>query len=362
MKKFLCLLLLPLFSLIFIYGCGEDKTSKDLEILYESMVTSSKIDDENKLFSNSTTPNSISIVYNIDITNAIDNVSPTTDIQKRYTAIRYQQNLLDYIYNYYENNHEDFYKVMSSVSYSNTDMNDLYTSLEDLKNTVSGFKLSYIAFVDSTANGISDVMEFNLTNYSYELNRIIDKSFTFMYKFANVYETYGIENYSKKNVQTLQTRVDKSYLDIAYIIYLENFKSFDYSVGNKGICDLLPIVETDNEFNIIDDLNNIKKLSGLVQANLKESDTEYAKVNDLLNNYLYAEELFAQRVKNYKDIYNEQDIYTIAQYKFNLMNGVTYDSYLDSLSNSDKASLIMLDNFVASTYTKLIEKLTLIVE
>ena len=102
-------------------------------------------------------------------------------------------------------------------------------------------------------------MEFNLTNYAYELNVLIEDSFTFMYKFANMYETYGIEDYSKKNVKNLQTRVDKTYLDIAYIIYLQNFKAFNYSVGNKGICDLLPIVETNNKFNLVNDLDSVRK-------------------------------------------------------------------------------------------------------
>lgn len=361
MKRLICLLLLPLFSLIFLCGCGDDKTSKDLATLYESMVNSVIVDKENKLFGDSTNPNSINIVYTLDINNAINNVTPTTDIQKRFTAVRYQQKLLDYIYNYYENNNEKFYAVMSTAEFSNNDMNDLYAALESLKTRVNDFKLSYDAFVDSTESGISDVMEFNLTNYAYELNRLIESSFDFMYKFANIYETYGIEDYSKKTIENIQIKVDKAYLDIAYVIYLENFKAFDYSVGSKGICDLLPIIDN-SDYVLIDDLNTTKNVSLLVQSNLKESDTHYAEVNDLLNNFLYANEVFNQRFKNYQVIYNEQDIYTISQYKFNLMNGISYESYIKSLSNSDRSSVTMLDNFVDNTYQKLVDKLSLIVE
>ena len=361
MKRLICLLLLPLFSLIFLCGCGEDKTSKDLSVLYESMVNSMTVDNQNKIFGDQTNPNSINIVYTLDIDNAINNVVPTTDIQKRFTAIRYQQLLLDYIYNYYENNHEKFYAVMSTAEFSNNDMNDLYATLETLKSRVGDFQLSYEAFVDSTENGIADVMEFNLTNYAYELNRLIESSFDFMYKFANVYETYGIEDYSKKTIENIQLKVDKSYLDIAYVIYLENFKAFDYSVGSKGICDLLPIINNSN-YILIDDLNTTKNVSLFVQSNLKESDAHYAEVNDLLNNFIYADEVFNQRFKNYQVVYNEQDMYAISQYKFNLMNGISYDSYIQTLSNSDSASVTMLDNFVENTYQKLVDKLSLIVE
>jgi len=361
MKKFICLLLLPLFSLIFLCGCGEDKSSKDLQVLYESIIELCREDKVNNIFSSKENPNSISIKYTDEIQYAIDNVSPSTPIQKRYVALKYQQNILDYVFNYYENNSEMFYTVLSNNEYSNTDMNDLYASLESLKTAVEKFIHSYNSFVDATENGISDVMEFNLTNYSYELNKLIDSSFTFMYKFANMYEIYGIKDYSQKTIDNIKVKVDKSYLDIAYIVYLENFKSFDYSVGSRGICDLLPIVDNINEFNIISDLETIKTVSSEIEANLKESDPKYEEVNDILNNYLYAQEVFDQRVKNYKTIHSELDVYTITQYKFDLVSGVTYDNYIDTMSSSDKASIVMLENFVNNTYKKLIEKLSLVV-
>lgn len=362
MKKLICLLLLPLFSLIFLCGCGEDKSSKDLQVLYESMIEQCREDKTNNIFSSKTKPNSISIAYTADIQEAINNDNPSTPIQKRYVALGYQQNILDYVYNYYENNCTLFYTVLSNNEFSNTDMNDLYSSLESLKSTVKDFNDSYETFIDATEYGTSDVMEFNLTNYSYELNRLIEASFNFMYKFAYMYETYGIENYHNKTLENINIKIDKSYLDIAYIIYLENFKSFDYSVGSRGICDLLPLVDkSNNKFNITSDLNIIKKVSPSVQSNLKETDENYEEVNVLLSNFMYAQEVFDQRVKNYKTIHNELDIYTITQYKFDLVNGVNFESYMDSMTSSDKSSIVMLENFVNNTYKKLIEKLNLIV-
>ena len=183
-----------------------------------------------------------------------------------------------------------------------------------------------------------------------------------MYKFIAMYQNYGIEVYSKKSAANLQIKVDKTYVDIAYIIYLENFKSFDYSVGSKGICDLSAIIEETNEFNLISDLNDIKKLSTMVQSNLNEEDMNYEEVNDLVNNYLYAQEVFDQRLNNYKAIYNEEDIYTISQYRFELVNGVSYDSYIDLMNNSKRAGIEMLGNFISNTYQKLIDTLSLIVE
>lgn len=362
MKKLICLLLLPLFSLIFLCGCGEDKSSKDLQALYESMIEQCREDKTNNIFSSKDKPNSISIAYTAEIQSAINNDSPSTPIQKRYVALGYQQSILDYIYNYYENNSTLFYTVLSNNEYSNTDMNDLYASLEKLKSTVKDFNNFYESFVDATEYGTSDVMEFNLTNYSYELNNLIDISFNFMYKFANMYEIYGIDNYSSKTLDNIQIKVDKSYLDIAYVIYLENFKAFNYAVGSRGICDLLPIVDNStSQFNIISDLVAIKKVSPEVQENLKETDAKYEEINDLLNNYIYAQEVFDQRVKNYKTIYNELDVYTITQHKFDLVNGVTFESYMDSMTSSSKASISMQTNFVNNSYKKLIDKLSLIV-
>ena len=215
MKKIICLLLLPILSLICLCGCGEDKSSNDLKILYESMVDIYVVDKVNKFFGDKESPNTISIGYTQEIETAIDSVNATTDIQKRYTALGYQQQILDYIFSYYENNHKDFYKVMSSGNYPNTEMNALYTSLESLKNSLDTFKSSYNAFIDATQNGISDVMEFNLTSYSYQLNKVIDFSFDFMYKFIAMYQNYGIEDYSKKTAANLQIKVDKTYVDIA---------------------------------------------------------------------------------------------------------------------------------------------------
>jgi len=362
MRRLLCLLLLPLMSLFCLYGCGEDKTSKDLQVLYESIVDSNVVDKTNKFFSDKSNPNSLAISYSVEVQAAIDNVSPTNDIQKRYKAIGIQQDVLDCIYNYYENNHIEFYKVMSSGDYSNSDMNDLYVRLENLKNVIDNFKKSYNTFVDATQNGVSDVMEFNLTNYSFELNKVIDASFDFIYKFIEMYQKYCISDFNAKTATNLQIRVDKSYVDLAYVVYLQNIKAFDYSVGSKGICDLSTVINSSSEYSILDDLGNIKALSSIVQSNLNIEDSNYNEVNDLINNYLYAQEVFDQRFSNYKSIYNEQDIYKITQFKFDLVNGVDYDSYMGSLSSSEKSSIEMLNSFVDNTYQKLVDKLSLIVE
>lgn len=362
MKKIICLLLLPLFSLIFLCGCGEDKTSFDLAVLYESMVENTYVvEKDNKFFSDSDKKNSIAIKYTDEVQKAINYSYAETDNQKRYTAIKYQQLILDYIFNYYENNQENFYTVMSSAEFSNNDMNNLYSSLENLKNTLSKFKISYDAFIDATNDGVSDVMEFNLTNYSFELNKVIDASFDFMYKFANMYETYGIQDYSALNATNLQIKVDKSYLDIAKIIYLENFKAFDYSVGSKGVCDLLPTVDVFTSHTQIQNLTGVKKLSGMVSENLNENSEKYSEIIDNVNNYLYSKEVFDQRVDKYGEIYNELDIYSITQYKFRLA-GISYDDYKNTLDPSEQASLNLLDNFISNYYYKLLNTLLLIVE
>ena len=66
------------------------------------------VEKDNKLFSDSDNPFTISIKYGDQVEAALNNETPGTNKQKRYRAIEYQQRLLNYIFNYYENNQERY--------------------------------------------------------------------------------------------------------------------------------------------------------------------------------------------------------------------------------------------------------------
>ena len=363
MRKYFSFLIFPLVAIIFLCGCGDDKTFENLKNLYDSFRQVYVVEDKNIFFSDELLSNSLVISYPEEINNAINNVSPSTDIQKCYVAIGYQQKILDYIFNYYEKNQNNFYKIISSKDYDKNEMNNLYGSLESLKNQLNTFKSSYSMFCDATTDGVSNIMEFNLFSYSYDLNQVIEKSFDFIYKFINMNTKYCISDYEKINATTLQYRIDKTYVDIAYIIYLQNFKAFNYSVGSKGICDLSSVVENSNEFVLVDDLQTIKSLSSFISTNIIDnSSSNYQLAIDLVNNYLYSQEVFDQRINNFKLIYNEQNIYTITQYKFGNINGVDYDSFLSALTPTEKSNVMALSEFESNYYNKLLETFSLVIE
>lgn len=362
MKKFFSLLILPLVAIICLCGCGEEYTSQDLSKLYNQIKEVCIIDSSNKFFSDEARPNSIVIDYASDVKNVINSTIPSNKLAKKYAVLGYQQKILDNIFNYYEKNQENFYLKMSSAKVDKNEMNDLYSSLQSLKSQLTTFKNAYNTFCDATESGVSDVMEFNLSNYSFELNRVIDKSFDFIYKFIDLNNKYCVSNADIIAVTPLENKIQKSYVDIAYIVYLNNFKAFDYSVGSKGIADDLDsIILNSNKYSLIDNLNSIKTLSSAIIAGMQDDNPAYETTMELINNYLYSCSVFDQRLTTYVNTYNEQDIYKITQYKFGLIAGVDYDSYLDTLTKSKRASLVFMDDFVSDVYNKLIYDLSLIV-
>ena len=362
MKKIFAVFILPIVALLCLCGCGEERKSEDVKTLYENTKQVCIVDNDNKFFSDETKPDSIVIKYSDDVSALIYNVSPSSKLSKKYAVIGYQQKILNNIFNYYEKNKENFYLKMSSANFDKNEMNDLYSSLESLKSQLETFKNSYNTFTDATKGGVNDVMEFNLTNYSFDLNQLIQKSFDFIYKFINLNEKYCLENLDIVSIDSLESKIQKTYVDIAYIVYLNNFKAFDYSVGSKGISDDLDsIIGNTSEFLITKDLEDYKSLSVKIRTGLDAENADYANTMNLVNNYLYAIDVFNQRLSTYKSTYFEEDIYKITQYKFGLVIGVDYESYCTSLTKSRQASLRFMDDFVLNVYGRLVDTLGTII-
>lgn len=360
MKKFLSLIILPLIAIMCLCACDSDKSYEDLKKLYQETTQICVIDEDNKFFANESKPNTITIKYSIDVQNAISNDNPVTNLQEKYVVLAYQQQLLDYIFNYYENNCEEFYKKISSAKVDKKDLNNLYNNLHNLNETLGSFKEEYNSFCDATKN-VTDAMEFNLTNYSYELNKVIGRAFDFIYNFMDVFEKYCISNYDFINATNLQYKIDKTYVDIANIIYLTNFKVFDYSVGTKGISDMGALIDSGNEFVLISDLNNLKSLSPNIMAGLDEGSASHTQVMGVVNDYLYSLDVFHQRLTTFKQIYNSENVYDLAQVKFGLVSGVDYQSYLSTMTKSKLATIEFMDNFVLDTYAKMVVSLGMMV-
>ncbi len=366
MKKFWCLLILPIVAFMCLTACGSDKNYKDIEDLYSQITGICVEEDNNQFFSNESKPRTLTIKYAEDVENAIANTSPVTKLQKKYVVLGYQQKILNLIYNYYENNYENFYKELSSAKFEKKDISNLYKKEESLKNCLTDFKSKYNNFCDVTADGVATIMEFDLINYSYELNKVIESSLDFMYQFAFVNEKYcaqmpNSQDITTFNAEKLQLCIDKTYLDIANIVYLNNFKAFNYSVGSRGISDMDAIIQSTNKYVIIGDLQECKSLSATILLGLDRDSDTYESVSKLIGDYLYSYEVFLQRYDNYKCIYDSEDVYTATQYKFGLVDGVDYDSYLHTLSKSSQASLVFMDDFVVETYKEVLSNLSLLI-
>ena len=360
MKKFLSLLILPLVALMCLVGCGKDKTPKDIQDLYNSMKSAYVVENENIFFADAENPYTITIAYNEDVQNQIKNASPTTELQKRFVALGIQQDILNNIFNFYENNQEEFYREMSSVDYKKTYVESLYESLEALKDSLKTFKEQYSQFMTDVESG--DIMVFSVLSYTYQLNKVIDSSFNFIYNFIDVYDRYCVEDNNNMTASTLSLQIDKTYVDIANVVYLQNIKTFNYSVGEKGVCDLLPLISNPtNEYNLVKYLGSAKRLSPVVTENMSTEAADYAATMDKLNDFTYYSELVGQRINTFRNIMNTIDSYTLNEYRFDLVSGVDYDTYIKSLSASDKANVQALDGFINDIFVPYIAKLNSIV-
>lgn len=362
MKRILGLLLIPLLSFVCLFGCDTTRTIVDVKELYVEMVEENKIDNVNNFFSDYTRPNSIVILYPTTVNSAINILTPSNEIQKRYKGIYYQQKILDNIFDYYTNYQEDFYRIAESKEIDENKINNLYNKLSSLKETLKDFTQYYDAFINATENGISDVMAFNITSYTFHLNTVIDSSFAFIDAFHDVYVVDCIEDYSIVNEHNVNVYIDKAYIDLSYIVYLENIKAFNYSVGENGICDLSGVIGNLSENNLIELLNSKKHIKLSVIDNIG-LDTDAGKTADeLINIFTYSRDIFEQRKQVYLKTYTAINVYEVKQYKFNLNGNVDYNNYLMSLSDSEKSTVILLDNFVDDVFLDYVSKLQAIVE
>lgn len=341
-----------------LFGCGDNKTPENVKNAYDRIIALRQDNGTNEFFSDSTNPYTISLAYSDKVINLINSTNPSTDQQKMYTALKYQQIMLKYIYNFYENNHVEFYKVIPSNGYDNARMNSLYAKTMALESKIEDFAKSYTSFLDDNETG--NVMIFSIKSYTYELNKLIECSFDFIDEFSDIYGIYCREN-NEVTPTNLQLYIDISYIDIAKIIYLENIKSFNYEVNDKGICDLLPIIKTNNSYNLTGYLTNTKRLSTAVLNGLAEKSDRHEETVKAVNDFLYYKDMLKQRFNSYLSAMESIDFYTLSQYRFNLVSGVSYDSYISSRNATERASINMLNNYIGDIFKPFIEKFNMMV-
>ncbi|MBQ7351943.1 MAG: hypothetical protein IJW59_03705 [Clostridia bacterium] len=360
MKRLLSLIILPLMAVAVLFGCGKDKNLTDVKNLYETMVTEYKSGAQNLFFADASSPNSIKIYYPDDARYLItENEYQNNDLEKRYKALDYQQKILTNIFKYYENNYEKFYTKASSMD--KDEANSLYNKVKALKNSLDYFKDEYQDFRVDLKNGASNIMEYTITSYSFELNKVIDASFDFINYFHALNLKYAIENYDIHTAENIKIYVDKAYIDVSRIVYLENIKALNYQVGRNGVCDMAVVVGSENDFNLLDLLDERLEVSETIMNNLSDPSELGQQVKETLNELCYDRSVFEQKLNTYLYNYNALDIYTISQYKFDQMNGIDYESYLNTVNPSTKATIKIIENFISDTFEPYVEKLNKVV-
>lgn len=362
MKKLLSLMLLPLFAIMFFVGCNSDKTVADIKKSYSDLISSFVVDGENVFFSNDSNPKMLVIKYPSSIEFEMEIESPANADQKRIKGLYYQNKLLTNVFQFYVNNEETFYTKMPSANVDNDELNNLYNQISSLKSSLETFKPYYLNFTENVKNGTSNVMDFVITSYTYQLNKVIESSISFIDTFSQMYFKYcGVENnlYKASDIKSL---VDKAYFDISNIVYLQNFKAFNKSVSGNGLCDMSKVVGANTDYNLIHLLDNRKDVSMEVLENLTTDSEKYAENIEKISQFVYNKDVFDQRVGMFEKTYNSLDVNQLSKYKFDTLSSMDYESYLNTLSVSNRSSVEFLDNFINDTFLSYVEKLNNIVE
>ena len=75
MKRYFKFLLLPVFALILLCGCGSDVKLTKVQETFSDMKSAMVIEGENNFFANEENPNAISIKYSTQVQKTIDNAN-----------------------------------------------------------------------------------------------------------------------------------------------------------------------------------------------------------------------------------------------------------------------------------------------
>ncbi|MBO7219507.1 MAG: hypothetical protein J6V40_05995 [Clostridia bacterium] len=365
-KRFITILLLPLllFTTLFT-GCDDKYTYATLRDLYVKMVSdynTSSVDFFGGVNDNPGKEQMLVITYgNVDVATAVNNNAPVTELDKRFVALKtIDQNILDYIFNYYQKWSADFYTKISSAEYSKKEMENLHFKLENLYSTLGSFAVKKEQFEkDVKALEISNVMVYSVTEFTYEVNKVIEASLEFMNAFIDMHNKYCVK-LDVLSDSYLNRLIDDTYVRIAEMVYYENVKSFNYSLGDKGSCDLLDIMETSttHKYSQIGAITmGILDLSDDIKGGMVTDSPNYAKTMDIIDEYIYCFNIFSQRRQIYLELYSSFNMYALNKYRFEKTTDVTIDEYVSSFSTIDKVNYTMLEDISNNTFKNLVLKL-----
>ena len=372
-KKILCWMLLPLCALGILAGCGKDKTAKQVQQLYVEI--KSEYANSNYLFKEKdgvmgddlyiTYDGELAELERMDTSYAYTSgdFGPDERLYKRYYVLKnFQQGVLSRISEYYAKWATKFYDGIALKDAQKEDLNSLYKSLETLKEALRTFEVARNKVeADINIMTYTGAIRSNLTEYSYQFNRLIEVYSDFVNRFRDVQvkNLFADENVSETtNSEVLNRLCDEFYLNMAQAIYYKTLKSFD----RTNECDLSDLVPENGDFS---DLYNeyLFILNKIGEYNFAGFSGNVTGKSAEIEEFIYIRNAFMQKFTVYKKVYDAVDYYEYNGVYLNYAYQTSsieaeniMSAYKETLSDVNKANIALIESFENTIMEEYIEK------
>ena len=223
------------------------KTTKENQLNQETGI--------NEMFGN----NTISITYDTIIQKVNIDANSSANEYNLYAIDKIYNRLFDAIFKYYENWKENFFES-ADQKLSSDDFNQLYESLNKINEELFRVASAKKAMEASVINyGVDDVSIFDITQYIYQLNVLVERSLDFVTCFRRLHVNKLFAD-SVVSANTVARTMDDMLLSFAQFVYIDNIKPFAIKTGGNAVCDVSMLVNAyinNNEYVILDYLDKL---------------------------------------------------------------------------------------------------------
>lgn len=377
LKKVLCWLMLPLCAVGVLASCGKAKTAEQTRLLFEEV--KSEFDKNGHYFKSDSKEmyikydgelskiedNAMGLSYSgvvtgdkITLTIPADFSSSESMYFRYYFLKNLQQSILTQLTSYYNKWEASFYQNIKLVDVEQAELDEYYASLETLRDDMRTFEQSR-----SKVQADVDVMTFsgavrsNLTEYSFEFNKLIESYANFVSKFADIQSKYLFSKAPESdNSEYLNRLMDEFYLNMSQALYFKLVKAF----SRTGECDFSKMTE------LFSASGNNRTLSTELYANQGEKSYytflnilnkkgdftttaftgNVANKNTEIEEMLYARNAFLQKFGIYKQVYDKVDYYAYNQARIeNSKDNTKLNDYKDTLNDVEQANIRLIESF-----------------
>lgn len=321
----------------------EDVKPSDIKSNYSQMVS-----NYSEFFGTTVNDNKmVKISYPTDISTYVNQSLSACDsnVEYRYVALNLGlQNILNYVFNYYQNWSESFYSNITDVDYDQDKINKLSNLQTELNNQFKIFKESKIEFENEiSVFEVATPHETTVKLFTYQYNILIEKSIDFVDYFIYLHTLY-VAKENLVNYNSAQRMVDQTYFNLAKLTYMENIKPFNYVYGANGLCDLSDIIKEykngENEYVLLDEIeDDVVIISSSLDVDLKSEVVAVRESAErIVSTLIYYLNTYNQNFEVFENIYDDLDFYNLVQYRFDIITGSTLDDFISRYNASQSSS------------------------